>query len=62
VGDAALLVDPGDAEGFADAMERAAFDEDLRNRLIAAGRVQAARFTWSGAAAATLDLYRRVGA
>jgi glycosyltransferase involved in cell wall biosynthesis len=62
VGDAALLVEPGDAEGFADAMERAAFDEDLRNGLIAAGRVQAARFTWSGAAAATHDLYRRVGA
>jgi glycosyltransferase involved in cell wall biosynthesis len=62
VGDAGLLVEPGDAEGFADAMERAAFDEDLRAGLIAAGHVQAAKFTWAGAAAATLDIYRQVGA
>jgi glycosyltransferase involved in cell wall biosynthesis len=60
VGDAGLLVDPGDAEGFADAMERAAFDEDLRTSLIAAGREQAAKFTWQRAAAATLDLYHAV--
>ena len=60
VGEAGLLVDPGDAEGFADAMERAAFDEAVRARLIAAGRAQAASFTWERAARATLDLYRRV--
>ncbi len=60
VGRAGLLVEPGDAEGFADAMEQAAFDEAARDRLIAAGRVQAANFTWSRAAASTLDLYRRV--
>jgi glycosyltransferase involved in cell wall biosynthesis len=60
VGDAGLLVDPGDAEGFADAMERAAFDEELRTQLIAAGHAQAAKFTWARAARATLDLYREV--
>ena len=60
VGDAGLLVEPGDAEGFADAMERAAFDDELRTRLIAAGHRQAADFTWARAAAATLDLYRKV--
>ena len=60
VGDAGLLVDPGDAEGFADAMERAAFDEELRGRLIPAGRAQAAKFTWERAAGATLEVYRRV--
>lgn len=60
VGDAGLLVDPGDAEGFSDAMERAAFDEELRKDLIAAGHVQAANFTWPRAAAATLEVYRRV--
>jgi len=60
VGDAGLLVDPGDAEGFADAMERAAFDETLRARLIPAGHDQAAKFTWKRAAASTLDLYRKV--
>jgi alpha-1,3-rhamnosyl/mannosyltransferase len=62
VGDAGLLVDPGDAEGFADAMERAAFDEDTRARLIPAGRARAANFTWERAARATLELYRRVAA
>jgi glycosyltransferase involved in cell wall biosynthesis len=60
MGDAGLMVEPGDAEGFADAMERAAFDEDLRPGLIAAGHAQAAKFTWAGAAAATVDLYRKV--
>jgi glycosyltransferase involved in cell wall biosynthesis len=60
VGDAGLLVDPGDAEGFADAMEQAAFDDATRARLIPAGHAQAARFTWERAALATLDLYRTV--
>ena len=60
VGDAGLLVEPGDAEGLADAMASAAFDDDLRARLIPAGRAQAAKFTWERAAAATLELYRRV--
>jgi glycosyltransferase involved in cell wall biosynthesis len=60
VGDAGLLVDPGDAEGFADAMEAAAFDEEVRARLIPAGREQAAGFTWQRAARATLDVYRHV--
>ena len=61
-GDAGLLVEPGDAEGFADAMERTAFDDGLRARLIAAGHVQAAKFTWPRAAASTLELYRQVTA
>jgi glycosyltransferase involved in cell wall biosynthesis len=60
VGDAGLLVEPGDAEAFADAMERAAFDETERARLIPAGRAQASKFTWERAAAATLGLYRQV--
>ncbi len=60
VGDAGLLVEPGDAEGFADAMERAAFDDWLRADLIAAGHTQATQFSWERAGAATLDVYRRV--
>ena len=60
VGDAGVLVDPDDVEGFADAIERVAFDEELRARLIAAGAVQAAKFTWAGAAASCLELYRSV--
>jgi alpha-1,3-rhamnosyl/mannosyltransferase len=53
-------VDPGDAEGFAGAMEQAAFDDEVRARLIAAGRQQASNFTWERAARATLGLYRQV--
>lgn len=60
VGDAGVLVEPGDAEAFADAVERAAFDDDLRARLIPAGRAQAATFTWERAASETLALYRQV--
>ncbi|MFN2506309.1 MAG: glycosyltransferase family 4 protein [Acidimicrobiales bacterium] len=60
VGDAGLLVAPGDAEGFADALVAAAYDEGVRTALIAAGRVQAATFSWDRAAAAVLDVYRSV--
>ncbi len=60
VGDAALLVEPGDAEGFADAMERAAFDDATRSDLVAAGHRRAGEFSWERAAAAMLDIYRRV--
>ena len=60
LGDAGVLVDPGDVEAFADAVERVAHDEALRDRLIAAGRKQAARFTWIRAASSCLDLYRSV--
>jgi glycosyltransferase involved in cell wall biosynthesis len=57
VGDAAVLVDPYDAEGFADAMERVASDDALRARLVAAGREQASRFSWDKTAEATLRVY-----
>ena len=60
VGDAGLLVEPGDAGAFADAMEQAAFDDEVRGRPIPAGHAQAATFTWKRAAASTLELYRRV--
>ena len=62
VGDAGLLVDPGDAEGFADAMAQLVFDDELRTTLIKAGRARAAEFTWERAAAACLRLYRQVAA
>ena len=45
-GGAALLVDPGDQEGFAAALVRAATDADERARLVAAGRERAAGVTW----------------
>lgn len=60
VGDAAILVDPADVEALAGAMESAAFDDARRVGLIARGRARAATFTWHRAAAASLDVYRRV--
>ncbi|HUQ63932.1 MAG TPA: glycosyltransferase family 1 protein [Acidimicrobiales bacterium] len=58
VGDAGVLVDPGDAAEFADAMQRVATDDGLRADLIAAGHRQAAKFTWDRAGADALRLYR----
>ena len=49
-GDAALLVDPDDSRALAQAVVRAATDEDLRPRLRAAGLRRAAQFTWDRAA------------
>ena len=49
-GDAALLVDPLDVDGLAEAMVRALEDTDLRQAMVARGLVQAARFTWEQAA------------
>lgn len=45
-GDAALLVDPADPEGFAAALLEAATDPRTRRRLTSAGRERAAAFTW----------------
>jgi alpha-1,3-rhamnosyl/mannosyltransferase len=51
VGDAGLLVDPHDVGGWTDAMVRLLDDDELRARLIAAGRARVVPFT----AAATAD-------
>jgi len=49
-GDAALLVDPLDADGLSGAMQQALEDAHLRRELVARGLAQAARFTWEQAA------------
>jgi len=59
-GDAALLVDPTDPEGFAHALRRAVEDEDLRARLISAGLRRAQSFRWQDTAAAHVEVYREV--
>jgi glycosyltransferase involved in cell wall biosynthesis len=57
-GDAALRFSPDSKSELAAAIERVLDDRDLAKRLAAAGREQAERFSWSRAAAATLDSYR----
>lgn len=49
-GHAGLLVNPLDVGEIAGAMTKIAADDDLRQRLIARGREQAAQFTWERAA------------
>jgi glycosyltransferase involved in cell wall biosynthesis len=59
-GDAALLVNPADEDALADALERLLTDRELAARLREAGPEQAARFSWSRTARATLDVYELV--
>jgi glycosyltransferase involved in cell wall biosynthesis len=58
-GGAALLFDPESEASIADAIERVLADPTLTERLRAAGRAQAARFTWEAAAAGTVASYER---
>jgi glycosyltransferase involved in cell wall biosynthesis len=56
-GEGALFVPPGDAEGFAAAMERICADDALWVRLSRAAEANAARFSWARAAAETAGLF-----
>jgi glycosyltransferase involved in cell wall biosynthesis len=57
-GGAALLVDPDDVGGLAEAIARVLTDPALRDELVAKGRERAASFSWAATARATLDAYR----
>lgn len=59
IGDAAAIVDPGEAHSVARALRALASDHVLRDRLRDAGLAQAARFDWSRTAAETLEVYER---
>jgi len=57
VGEAGLIVPPGDPEALADALERLETSGSLRGRLRAAGLARAARFRWREAVPRFLGLY-----
>jgi alpha-1,3-rhamnosyl/mannosyltransferase len=59
-GDAALLVDPDDARGIAEAVVRIWRSEEERGRLRALGLRRAAEFPWRRTAERTLHTYLRV--
>jgi glycosyltransferase involved in cell wall biosynthesis len=61
VGDAAILVPPGDSEVLADALRRA-LDPMRGAEMARLGPAQAAPYTWEAVARAHLDVYRRVDA
>jgi glycosyltransferase involved in cell wall biosynthesis len=57
-GDAALLVDPANAEALAEAMLRALQDEGLRLAMREQGLKRASRFSWTHTAQRSLEAYR----
>jgi glycosyltransferase involved in cell wall biosynthesis len=59
VGEAALLVPPGDAAALATALRRVSEDAQLRGRLRRDGTARAAELTWERAADRVLEVWRR---
>ena len=55
--DAAMLVDPFEAEAIADGLDRLTHDSTLRDGYIERGRQRVQRFSWESAARKTLELY-----
>jgi glycosyltransferase involved in cell wall biosynthesis len=62
VGDAGFAVDPDDTKALAGAILSCLVDETLASDLHRRGPVQAARFSWEGAARETLSAYDAVAA
>lgn len=61
VGDSGLLVEPGDVEGWRDALARIIEDDQLRQGLQTRGLARARQFTWEGTARKTLAVYDELG-
>jgi glycosyltransferase involved in cell wall biosynthesis len=62
LGDAAALVEAGDHEGLVDALGRCLGDEEERGRLVAAGTVWSARYSWQRCGEGLETLYRDAAA
>lgn len=60
VGDAGILLDPDDADGWVEALGMLLRDEGRWSELRARGLEQAKRFSWERAARETLEVYRSV--
>jgi alpha-1,3-rhamnosyl/mannosyltransferase len=59
-GDAALYVDPASTESIAQAMIKISNDEQLRLKLIAAGKERNKQFTWKRTAEKVVDVYKKL--
>jgi glycosyltransferase involved in cell wall biosynthesis len=62
VGDAALVVQPRDAVGFAGHVAKLYEDRALRTALIERGRERATRFSWADSASRMMEVLGRVAA
>ncbi len=60
VGDAGILVPPGDPARLADALMQAGGDPAVRSRLVAMGLARAKRFSWPNVGDQYVRLYRRL--
>jgi glycosyltransferase involved in cell wall biosynthesis len=60
VGDAAMLIDPMDADGIADAMYRVLHEPDLRADLVRRGHERVKAFSWDRSVKRTHDIYMDV--
>lgn len=60
VGDAAILVDPSDVEGFTRRMGQVLTDADRRQDMRERGLAHATQFSWDRTARETVAVYRRV--
>lgn len=60
-GSAAYIVDPFKPEEITSAMLILEKDQELRKKLIEAGFIQAAKFSWKAMAQSVLDIYREIG-
>lgn len=58
VGEAAMLHNPSDIEGFANSIERLMGDTDLRQAMIEKGKQRATLFSWDAAADSMVAVYR----
>jgi glycosyltransferase involved in cell wall biosynthesis len=59
-GDAALLVEPTDERGLAEALDRVLTDDELRSQLVARGHDRIGTFSWTATARALASCYRRL--
>jgi glycosyltransferase involved in cell wall biosynthesis len=59
-GDAALLVDPYDVKGLADAMNMILMNDDMRNIVISKGYERVKKFSWKRCAEETLGIFEKV--
>lgn len=57
-GDAAILLDPDDDEGWTDAVIRIVTDDELHDEMATRGVARAGLFTWARTARGTMDVYQ----